>query len=358
MKTNEVIISKIDRTNPTVTPVSENITINVGDSNEISSYFTYTANGIAPIESVTYINISDKNKEVENTNTLPSGTNIIQCIVTKESGATETATITIEVETTDLMPALSYGATVTNYVTPSGDPDVEWRIFYADESNIYLIASDYISYDYAPASENNTLCYYVNKYQLSMNDVVGDYAGSADITDERIIEWIHYVNSHPSETNSNIRAVAFMLDTDIWSAKYANTEYAEYAIGGPTLELWIISYAKTHLDKYVTLTTGADGYKVKWITDSSFSSYITGVDDYNELYYTTNSISKSKASQMWIASPSAAYAYELMCVDYNGRILSYPLYIYRDGYAGFRPIVCLNSDVQLEKQSDGTYLIK
>ena len=31
---------------------------------------------------------------------------------------------------------------------------------------------------------------------------------------------------------------------------------------------------------------------------------------------------------------------------------------YAQGFIGFRPIICLKSDVELEKQSDETYLIK
>ena len=358
MKTNEVIISKIDKTNPTITMASENITINVGDSNEISSYFTYTANGIAPIKSVTYINISDKNKEAKNTNTLLSGTNVIQCTVTKESGATAVATLTIEVETTDLMPALSYGAYVTNYVAPSGDPDVEWRIFNADESNIYLIADDYIHKNYAPAGKNGSTLYeddyYGNGYMLSLENVYKDYKGANDIIDPRITKWISYLTAQPSSTSDAIRAVAFILDTEVWGAKYANTEYADYAIGGPTLELWCDSYKKTHAGKYIEWTIFDEiGYRLRWNTDSLYYESIYNIDDgYDELYSTYDT--------MWLASPASYYGNYLISLSNH----SDPIYginldaSYLTNKFGFQPIVCLKSDVQLVKQSDGTYLIK
>ena len=38
-------------------------------------------------------------------------------------------------------PGEHFGGEVTNYEVPEGgDPNVKWRIFYADESNVYLIA--------------------------------------------------------------------------------------------------------------------------------------------------------------------------------------------------------------------------
>ena len=73
-----------------------------------------------------------------------------------EVGNTETTEPTEPeiVESSDIAnnPEEHFGGYVTNYTTPSGDPNVKWRIFYADESNIYLIADDYISYTYAPKS--------------------------------------------------------------------------------------------------------------------------------------------------------------------------------------------------------------
>ena len=77
-----------------------------------------------------------------------------------------------------------YGATVINY-TPVTSTDVGWKIFYADNSNIYLIADDYIHYDYCPPSATQKI-YKNSDYKLSMDNVVKDYTGSASITDTKI----------------------------------------------------------------------------------------------------------------------------------------------------------------------------
>ena len=358
-----ITISNIDKANPIVTVVTEGEeTIEEGTSKEISSYFTYSANGVAEITSVTYTDTSNGDAVVANTNTLAVGTHIIKCTVTKETGAVGMATKTIIVEKSGMnseeiasKPEEHYGGEVKNYLAPSGDPDVKWRIFYADEENVYLIASDYIHKNYAPESANNTLYDNGNGYKLSFNNVVNDYnTGAANITDSRITKWINYVKDYPSATRSGIKSVAFMLDEPRWSAKYANPEYAEYAIGGPTLELWCASYKASHPDRYVECTYNATGYQVKWSDSTSDpSNKVSGAEDEEDLYYIKSST--DKCSYMWLASPSALYYSNLMSVNYTGNV-------YRSTYdswaTGFRPLVCLQSGIQLEKQNDGTYLIK
>ena len=350
-----ITISNIDKANPIVTVVTEGEeTIEEGTSKEISSYFTYSANGTAEITSVKYTDTSDGNKEVTNTNTLAEGTHIIKCTVTKETGLSSSATKTIIVEKGALISATEYGQYVTNYLAPSGDPNVKWRIFYADEENVYLIASDYIHKNYAPESANNTLYDRGNGYKLSFNNVINDYnTGAANITDSRITKWINYVKDYPSAIGNGIQSVAFMLDEARWSAKYAKPEYAEYAIGGPTLELWCASYKASHPDKYVECSYNATGYQVKWSdSTSSPDNNIYGAEDDNDLYYI---YSNTDCSYMWLASPSAVNSRSLMNMYYTG-IVDYSFHTGSSG--GFRPLVCLRSGIQLEKQNDGTYLIK
>ena len=355
---NSITISNIDKANPTVTATEGEETITEGTSIEISSYFTYSANGTAEITNVAYTDTSNGDTVVTNTNTLTVGTHIIKCTVTKETGAVASATKTIIVENARLIPAADFGQEVTNYEVPEGgDPNVQWRIFYADESNVYLIASDYIHYDYAPTSENNTLYDNGNGYKLSFDNVYKDYKGSEDITDTRITKWLNYVKNYSTASGRGIQSVAFMLDEARWSAKYANPEYAEYAIGGPTLELWCASYKAAHPDKYVECTYNSTGYQVKWSDSTGSPSYsVSGAEDDNDLYYIKSST--DKCSYMWLASPSAHSSRLLMYVYYNGDVsFSYYDYGYRSS-TGFRPLVCLQSGIPLEKQTDGTYLIK
>ena len=357
--TASLTISNIDKTSPTVTATSGIETITVGDSNEISKYFTWQANGTAGITSVEYTDISNDNTIVTNTNTLAEGTHIIRCTVTKETGATASATKTIVVKKAGMSsteiarnPTEHYGGYVTNYTTPSGDPNVKWRIFYADESNIYLIASDYVHYDYCPTGAKGSILYKNSDYRLSFDNVYKDYTGSASITDTRMKKWIQkYLNVAPSSTNTNIRAVAFMLDETRWSAKYANSQYAEYAIGGPTLEMFVASYNKAHPEKPMYCSANSTGYYISW-SNGGTDYYIRGLDTSESLYVISDT---SKAYAMWLGSPSAYSTDDLVNVyDFGGVSSNHYGYL----NPGLRPLVCLKSDIRLEKQSDGTYLIK
>ena len=204
-----------------------------------------------------------------------------------------------------------YGAEVIGYSTNHSETSeavITWRIFYADESNIYLIADDYIASTYAPKGKGGSSVY-VNftDYKLSFNNIVNDYAGASAIsTSNPARKWLDtYLNSYRSSTNNNMKAVAYLMDTSKWSS-YAGSQ-AEYAIGGPTLELFCASYQDTHPSRYLQCdSVNSIGYYVKWSdeADSEYDYDVSGLtqNDYNEIYIKSDT---SKASGMWLASPSA-----------------------------------------------------
>ena len=351
-KTATLNITNIDKTNPTVRAKQSSVTITEGDSNELSNYFTITANGTYGISSTVYTDTSNNNAVVTNTNTLASGTHVIKCTATKETGATASATITIVVEekntgitAAEVASDASYIGKYVNYTTQSGDPNVKWRIFYADSSNIYLIASDYLKYDYVPTKTTNGkeyLMYKNSDYRLSFNNMYEAYTGSADITDARITKWMKWVRPYRNSINANIRSVAYMLDSNIWNAKYQNS-YAEYVLGGPTIEMFCASYKATHPTRYIECgSMDTDGYNVKW-SDGSYSTSLSGLStsELENLYVISD---PTNAYAYWLASPSAAGSSGLLNVHYSGSVnsLSYLYY-----YPGLRAIVCLKSNVQL-----------
>ena len=354
IKTFSLEVSNIDKTNPTVTPKQSSVTITEGDSNTLGNYFTIVANGKYGISSIVYTDTSNNNMTITNTNTLTEGSHIIKCTATKETGATANATITIVVEekntgitATEVARDASYIGKYVNYTVPNGgDPNVKWRIFYADSSNIYLIASDYLKYDYVPTKTTNGKEYTMTKnsdYKLSFDNMYKAYTGSADITDARITKWMKWVGQYPNSTNTNIRSVAYMLDTEIWKDKYQNS-YAEYVIGGPTIEMFNASYKATHSEKYIEEeVTNSTGYKVKWNTDSSYSSSIAGLStsELENLYVISDT---TKTYAYWLSTPSARDDYRVLYVNWDGGM--FPL-SYDGDEVGFRALVCLRSDVQL-----------
>lgn len=155
-----------------------------------------------------------------------------------------------------------YGAIVTGYECTNSEAVNNWKIFYADENNIYLIADDYIEYNYMPNGKNGSSLNQRNtKYQVSLETVVSDYSGSSDITDKRIKALNNdYFTKEYTSTEYNMKAVAFLLDTSVWNVFAGET--AEYAVGGPTLELLIKSYNQKHKVDYRTRANDYGGYQV------------------------------------------------------------------------------------------------
>ncbi|MBP3830897.1 MAG: hypothetical protein ILA02_00710 [Clostridia bacterium] len=250
-----------------------------------------------------------------------------------------------------------YGSKVTGYTCKGTGVDT-WRIFYADKDNIYLIADDYILINDAPKGKEGTALYKYSDYRLSLDNVYNDYSGSDWILENsKAKKWLNkyfeYKNEYgntPNKTseNKNIRAVAFMMDTSdsVWG-KWANADFAEYAIGGPTLEMYVESYKDSHPESSISCdVTGTNGYTY------SNASGLEASDENKEIYIKT---SQENALAMWLASPSSD--------DNNYIVLAYcdgNLYYddYHDNHQGLRPLVCLRSNVQLEKVKDGEYKIK
>ena len=152
-----------------------------------------------------------------------------------------------------------------------------------------------------------------------------------------------------------MKAVAYMLDTNVWSTFKDSTDNsgkAEYAIGGPTLDLFSASYNQKYPSKQIQYQSNTYGYQVKWSTGGSYSTSIRGLPKNDSLYVISDA---DKADAMWLASPSAGYGNYVMYVDYGGNV---SLSTYGSSVSGFRPLVCLKSGVQLEQQADGSYKLK
>ena len=393
IKTQTYEITNIDKTNPTVTARQSSLTITEGDSNELSGYFDVVANGKYGISSIVYTDTSNNDAVITNTNTLVVGTHIIKCTATKETGATASATVTIVVKRLVTIseivnnPTEYYGKYVNYTVPEGGDPNVKWQIFYADDENIYLIADDYIEYNYAPIKKVDETEYMVNKmtdneknYQLAFTDIINAYNGITDITDSRIKKWLRLIEECTEEyvqDSGQLKALAYLLDISIWNEKYKN-DYADYTIGGPTIELFNASYNVIHPQKYIeeqikllakrssgSLSIGRErgnGYILKWNTDSDYSTgYLSDLDttEYNNLYVINTN---SKAEAYRIASPYYSWSICLTEVQYNGTIYGSDYRsqqkVYGGCNTGMRPIICLKANIKLSENNNDTYDLK
>ena len=268
---------------------------------------------------------------------------------------------------TDTEKANNYYGKSVNYT--SANRVTGWKIFYAETNNIYLIADDYVdvaklpkgtneagqSVGKAPANANTNY----PKAALFNNVVISNYStGSVRIRSKyptaiQQLNKSYFIDNptYSSEDHNNMKAVAYMLDTTAWSTFKDSNGKADYAIGGPTLEMLFKSYNQKHPGKnYEAQATSAIGYKLR-INEGTWKEYTDSESDY---LYSGDSLyvlpSSKGALAMWVASPSADYADAVMDVSRDGGV-AYHAYYYTCN--GFRPLVCLKSNVQLQESGDG-----
>ena len=127
--------------------------------------------------------------------------------------------------------AEKYGMKVKNYTTEEAEVGC-WRLFYQDEDYTYLISDNVI----------NLVQSLENLYKEAGYD---DYTG-ADVSEvgQGLNPMLKEKGGFSaSNTYKNIKAVAYLTNPDQWQ-KYKSDD-AEYAIGGPTIELLVKSFNAT-----------------------------------------------------------------------------------------------------------------
>lgn len=289
-----------------------------------------------------------------------------------------------------------FGYDVINYKTASDDLDyIEWQLYYAgkideqdenEEEHIYLIAKDYVKNADLPTvikngqkvtkqvtvdgetvtQEVKPNC--IGDYKANFDDVLNQYQGSKSITDPKIqklnSKYFKYLldNNITSVGSDNMKAVAYMLDTITW-AQYTGKN-AEYSIGGSTIELFFKAYNlyKKQGDLYQTKVERTNGYKISkdsgenW--DYRYSSMIEGDKKENNKIvldspYIVSNYDSRNINLCWLASPQDSQyssVYNLLTsIGFNGDFGSCSC---KNELVAFRPLVCLNSDVSLEKVKD------
>ena len=223
--------------------------------------------------------------------------------------------------------AEDYGKAVTNY---NADGKT-WEIFYADESNVYLITREKCG-------------------NQILDDKIASYNGTSDFDGSEEFKtkfpavqagWL-YKTYNPegildyASNTPNMKTVEYLLDSSVWNEKYLDTTKAEWAIGGPTLELLVASYNKFSGKNIQINNPQGVGYELT-INEGLIKNTV-----YNH------------SSYYWIACP-------------NNEDGSYVCFLYHElekvyrhlngNNCGIRPVVCLKENVTLIKNEDGTFSI-
>ena len=192
-------------------------------------------------------------------------------------------------------PQAYYGKKVTNY-NANGKT---YRIFYVDKDNDFKDGYNtiYLKADYSGIVSCST-----------------SYDASKTLIKKMNPLWATKGNTVEAETttisNENEQAAAWLCDPSKWTA-YCDTDKANYAIGGPSVEMYVKSYNQTHGDnalgcQYQTHDAPGYGYKVKgtiqnsgWYTNSNTLDYSM---TYKSMYCGQNG---ENTGTWWLASPSA-----------------------------------------------------
>ena len=283
-----------------------------------------------------------------------------EAIVVEEDGITA-EDIAQEISTN---PDSYYGKTVTGYTCTNSSAVSNWKIFYAGNDfsadgsyHIYLISDYYIPYaNIPPTSAGISLTKGVYSHCAYWSTTaLNNYTGSGSVTNSDIKKLNNdyfYVKSYPS-TSNNMKAVAYMLDTNAWSVYKG--ENADYAVGGPSIEMIMKSYSQKHGVDYRAQAATSTGYKVSKNGGASWANAIKMLSTTDSLYVVSDT---SSAYGYWVSSPSAHSDDVVMHVYSDGNVNGS---ICHDGgmsFIGFRPLVCLSSNVKLELQQDGNFAIK
>ena len=223
-------------------------------------------------------------------------------------------------------PQAYYGKKVTNYNAIG----ITYKIFYVDKDNDFKDGYNtiYLKADFSGSVSCST-SYDANQTLIKkMNPLWGEKRGTSE-----------------SSWNSNEKASAWLCDPSKWTA-YCDSDKANYAIGGPSVEMYVKSYNQTHGDdalgcQYQTNDAPGYGYKVNnTIQNDGWSTNFDTLDysmKYKSMYCGQNG---NKTGNWWLASP-CAYDSDRVCrVDCNFAALGYY------GYGtdvGVSPLVSLKS---------------
>lgn len=206
-----------------------------------------------------------------------------------------------------------YGKTINNYTAVG----TEWQLYYADIDNdeVYIISKSTLG-------------------RVSLKDYESQYSGSTDVKASTYgakwnSKWLSKCDTE--NTLGNAKTTAYLCDESIFST--LKNEKAKYAVGGPTIELFMASYNDTH---NTPISIEEDNVTKNGYQECSYEGPFE-TSDSNGIY--NNGVS------YWIASPKNDSSLYGVCMYAGGSniyscVAAYHNYVAASSL-GIRPIVCL-----------------
>ena len=264
-------------------------------------------------------------------------------------------------------PETYYGLKVTNYESQNGQND--WKIFYSDGTNIYLITGNYVKVtdnngnidtnklnagtkmQIADEGQNYRINWKTSNLPSFNTDVSSDIISKFKINTN-----VFNINSKKSNTSyRNAQCVSTLLNPSYWTGYIDNSKGDnQTAIGGPTVQLWMDSWNARYPGQEVYCdSANANGYYVRTSSGSSTISISLNKNENNggELYFANNysalTDGNNTVDYYRLASPCAEESYILLDVRYYGSVYSSS---YAGNCGGLRPVVCLGSGITVNAE--------
>lgn len=239
----------------------------------------------------------------------------------------------------DIITSKNYGEMV-NYTANNID---EWKIFYNDGKNVFIVAANNIPYVYVPTDLG-----LVNKpATMSSYEVYWDhndfkYDGTAqiksEVADKFLFKW---VKDYPTSEIYTAKSAASLLDTEKWSG-FVDTSVADSAIGSPTVEMFIESWNQAEEEKIYYNTSNEYGYLIDNEKEPK---------DYDFYMYNKPEIEEGKGNELYVVKSNLSFGYWLVAPSAKGEewmvaVNKYGMHV-DDSWSignGLRPVVCLNAE--------------
>ena len=221
-----------------------------------------------------------------------------------------------------------------------------YRIFYVDKENKFGDGANtiYLKADYKTTT---TLSSYIS-YTPTGSDL--------EKYKKMNPSWAAQRGSNTSNWNNNEHAASWLCSPSQWTT-YVDSTKANYAIGGPSVEMYVASYNQvphTQVGNYTLgatyRSTDAPGYiytlngKQSTISNNDYWTGDNTLDytGYNSMYAGQNG---SKSGYWWLASPSSGNS-DFVC--FMGGSYASLYYYYYSSTGGVGPLVSLKSGIQVE----------
>ena len=230
-----------------------------------------------------------------------------------------------------------YGYIVTDYTAGNAT----WRLFYVDFDGKY--------------GEPGKI--YLKADSVNMNNVLGRRTLDAEASVNSIEALNKMKEMNPQwaihdgiADLDNETPVLWLCDDSKWS-RFKDTNKADYAMGAPSLEMYIDSYNAYHSKK---LTNGFEQIKCKWFNENGGGYKIRNAIGNESNYVTYKDLNKESdimymhsTTWVWLASPSAREQYNdnhYICISYDDLSLGTGTNSDSFGQSGISPVVSLKSD--------------